>query len=291
MFEYERAFARNLGWVTAAEQLRLRRAKVAIAGLGGVGGHHLLTLARLGVGAFALADFDVFDVPNFNRQAGASVSTLGQTKLSVMESMALDVQPELRISRFEQGVTEGDVDRFLDGVDVYVDGLDFFAFDIRRQIFAACADKGIPAVTAAPLGMGVAFLAFVPGGMTFDQYFRMEGQTPFEQGLRFLLGLAPARLHMQYLVDPAQVRLDLRQGPSTAMACMLCAGVAGTQVLKLLLGRAGVPRAPRGLHFDAYRGRLARTWLPGGNHHPLQRLRLAVARRMLARRGAFGASV
>jgi hypothetical protein len=74
-FRYEEAFARNLGWVTEAEQAALRGKRIAIAGAGGVGGVHLLTLARLGVGAFTIADMDRFDLVNFNRQAGAMMST------------------------------------------------------------------------------------------------------------------------------------------------------------------------------------------------------------------------
>ena len=65
------------------------------------------------------------------------------------------------------------------------------------------------------------------------------------------------------------------------MACDLCAGFAGTFALKILLDRGRVPIAPRGIHFDAYRNRLRTTWRPGGNNHPLQRLGLAVARRMV----------
>ena len=69
-FSYDQAFARNIGWVTCAEQEALRGKRVAIAGLGGVGGSHLLTLACLGIGAFHVSDFETFDLPNFNRQAG-----------------------------------------------------------------------------------------------------------------------------------------------------------------------------------------------------------------------------
>ena len=65
------AFSRNIGWVTEAEQTSLRQARVAIAGLGGVGGAHLLTLARLGVGRFNISDFDRFEQHNYNRQVGA----------------------------------------------------------------------------------------------------------------------------------------------------------------------------------------------------------------------------
>lgn len=279
LFDYGEAFSRNLGWVTEAEQTLLQSKRVAIAGLGGVGGSHLLTLTRLGVGAFTLADFDRFDVANFNRQAGAMLSSLGQPKLDVMQNMALDINPQLDIRRFPQGINDTSLDDFLTGVDLYVDSLDFFAFDIRRAIFAACQRKGIPAITAAPLGMGTAFLAFMPGSMSFDDYFQMAGQSDQEQGLRFLLGLAPSMLHMGYLADYSRVRLDRKQGPSTVMACQLCAGVAATEALKILLNRGKVVAAPKGIHYDAYRQKLRHTWLPGGNRHPLQRVKLAIVRR------------
>lgn len=285
-FDYDQAFSRNLGWFTEAEQAQLRGKKAAIAGMGGVGGAHLLTLARLGIGAFHIADFDQFDLPNMNRQAGAMLSTLGQDKTQVMQAMAKDINPELRIEVFPQGVGTGNMDSFLDGVDIYIDSLDFFAFDARRAVFAACYRKGIPAVTAAPLGMGTAVLAFMPGKMSFDAYFQMQGQSEFEQGLRFLLGLAPGRLHMPYLVDPSRVRLDLKKGPSTAMACQLCAGVAATEAVKILLGRGKVVCAPHGMHYDAYRQELKKTWLPGGNRNPLQKIKLAIARRMLGQKFA-----
>lgn len=284
MFDYDAAFSRNLGWVTEAEQQLLRSKCIAIAGLGGVGGSHLLTLARLGVGAFKLADFDTFDVPNFNRQAGAMVSTLGQPKVEVLQRMALDINPELKITPYPTGVDDNNLDDFLQGVDLYVDSLDFFAFDARKKMFAACAAKGIPAITAAPLGMGTAMLIFMPGQMTFEEYFRLEGHDEFEQGIRFLLGLAPARLHMSYLVDSTRIDLANRKGPSTGMACQLCAGVTATNALKILLDRGPVVAAPRGLHFDAYRNKYQKTFLPFGNAGLLQRLKIRLAGIMLKKK-------
>ena len=280
-FIYDEAFSRNIGWLTRQEQDRLRHKRVAIAGLGGVGGVHLLTLCRLGIGKFHLADFDAFALANFNRQAGATVSTLGQNKLDVMIRQALDINPEIEIKGFANGVTADNLDVFLDGVDLYIDGLDFFAFEARQRVFAACAAKGIPAVTAAPLGMGAAVLNFLPGGMSFDDYFRLNEGAEAEKPLRFLMGLAPARLQMGYLADPSTVDLTNRKGPSTIMACQLCAGVAATEALKILLGRGSVRVAPRGYHFDAYRNKLALTWRPGGNRNPLQRLFIALAKRKL----------
>lgn len=285
-FSYDEAFSRNLGWVTEAEQQRLKRSRVCIAGLGGVGGVYLLTLARLGIGAFSVADFDQFSLANFNRQAGATMSSLDRPKLDVMIALARDINPELDIRAFPQGVTADNLDAFLEGGSVYLDGLDFFALSIREQVFGRCRALGIPATTVAPLGLGAALLNFVPGGMSFDDYFGFSGQSDEQKAMRFLVGLSPAMLQMGYLADPSRVNLAERRGPSTIVAVQLCSGIAAAQVLKLVLGRGDVVAAPWGLHFDAYRNRLKRTWRPGGHRNPLQRALLAVARRRLAQRSA-----
>jgi hypothetical protein len=66
------------------------------------------------------------------------------------------------------------------------------------------------------------------------------------------------------------------------MACELCAGIAATEALKILLGRGKVLAAPWGMQFDAYRNKLARTWRPGGNRNPLHRLMIAIGLRQIA---------
>ena len=287
-FDYGVAFSRNIGWVTQAEQEKLRGARVAIAGLGGVGGAHLLTLARLGVGRFNVADFDEFGVHNFNRQSGAFMSTVGQAKSGVMVRLARDINPEVQINAFPEGVTPQNVGDFLEGVDAYVDGIDFFAMDARRLLFEECRRRGIPAVTAAPLGMGVSLLYFAPGAMSFEQYFRLDGHDRQEQFARFIAGLSPAMLQRHYLADESAVNFAEQRGPSTVMACDLCAGVTGTAILKLLLRRGGVRPAPWAMQFDAYSQRLRFTWRPFGNANPLQRLLLTFIRPMLGPRSVGG---
>jgi molybdopterin/thiamine biosynthesis adenylyltransferase len=290
-FDYHTAFSRNIGWVTPAEQERLRQSRVAIAGMGGVGGSHLLTLTRLGVGRFHLADFDTFAIENFNRQAGANMHTVDRPKLDTLCEMALTINPELEIQRFPEGVKPDQAATFLEGCDLYLDGLDFFALQARRAVFAACERLRLPAVTAAPLGMGSALLNFLPGKMGFEDYFQLQGASEYQQYLRFLVGLAPARAHARYLVMPERIDLIAKRGPSTPMGCELCAGFAATQVLKLLLGRGRVLPAPWGLQFDAYENRLHRTWRPGGNRHPLQRLAINLGERALTQQlAASGAA-
>jgi molybdopterin/thiamine biosynthesis adenylyltransferase len=282
-FDYETAFARNLGWLTPGEQQTLRGKCVAIAGLGGVGGLHLLTLVRLGVGRFRLAEFDTFELVNFNRQIGATLSALGKPKLDVMMAMARDINPDVDIVTYPEGVDANNVSAFVDGADLFIDGLDFFAFAAREAVFAACAKHRIPATTVAPIGMGAALLNFMPGKMGFERYFGFARGAADDKPLKFLIGLAPAMLHRRYLVDPSFVDLAAGRGPSTVMACQICAGIAGTEALKILLGRGNVAAAPRGIHFDAYRNKLVSTWRPGGYRHPLQRTLFALAKRQFTR--------
>lgn len=282
-FDYQEAFSRNLGWLTPQEQAVLRNKRVAIAGMGGAGGVHLLALTRLGVGKFHVADLDQFNLVNFNRQAGATMTSLGLDKVDVMAEQARDINPELDIRTFPEGVQPHNVDAFLDGVDLYVDGLDYFVFSARRLVYDACRARGIPITFAVPLGMGAALLNFLPGGPGFEEYFRLEDGPEEEWPIRFLVGIAPALLHRGYLVYPEIVDFQTQRVPSTGLACHLCAGMAGTEAMKLLLGRGKVAAVPRTLQFDAYTGKLKQTWRPGGNRHPLQRLSMVYVKRRLQR--------
>lgn len=282
LFNYFSAFSRNLGWVSEKEQLTLKNKRIAIAGMGGVGGAHLLTLTRLGIENFSIADMDTFELANFNRQAGAKMSTIDHPKIDIMAKMATDINPELSLNTFNEGINTNNIDSFLEGVDLYVDGLDFFAVKIRREVFSACAEKNIPSITVAPLGMGAALLSFTPDSMSFEEYFQLEGHPENEQLLRFLVGLSPAMLQMGYLIDNSKVDFKAHKGPSTPMACNLCAGIAATTALKILLKRGDVVKAPYGLHFDAYKNKLKKTWRPGGNRNLLQKLVLAIARKRIS---------
>ena len=175
---------------------------------------------------------------------------------------------------------------FLDGVDLYIDSLDFFALAARKIVFQKCYDKNIPVVTAAPLGMGCALLCFMPGKMSFEEYFRFNDKdNEHDQLIQFLIGLSPAMLQRPYLVDNSRVSFKQKKGPSTVMAVNLCAGMAETYALKILLGRGDIIHAPYGMHFDAYRNKLAKTWRPLGNRGLLPRIMFSIAKKVVADEG------
>lgn len=279
-FDYEEAFSRNLGWVTPQEQERLRRARVAVAGMGGVGGVHVQGLARLGIGALNLTDFDSFELANFNRQAGAGTSTIGRPKVEVMREFALDVNPEADVKVFPAGLDESNLADYLEGVDLLIDGIDFFANDIRPSLYRAARERHIPVVCAAPLGAGASLICFRPTDMSFDDYFGFEGCDDVTMAVRFLVGMSPRLPQRHYLAYPEIVDFLKRRVPSLGMACQFAAGMAVTNAMKLLLNRGGVKGAPHSYQFDAYLGRHYHCWRPGGFRHPMQRLaeRIVVSR-------------
>lgn len=272
-WSYNEAFSRHRGLLSAAEQERLRRSCVAIAGLGGVGGIHLATLARLGIGSFHIADPDAFELANFNRQHGADVGTIGQSKATVIANQARRINPDVALTVWAEHILPSNVGDFLDGVDVLVDGIDFFALETRRLLFREARRRRIWAVTAAPLGFSTSWLVFDPRGMSFDDYFDLQnGQSRLQQLVAFAVGLAPQATHRSYL-DLTHVDLQAGRGPSACLACQLCAGVTAAEVVKILLGRGPLRAAPWYSQFDAYRQQFRSGYLRSGNRHPWQRLK------------------
>lgn len=278
-FSYEEAFAANRGLLTPDEQQRLRQATVAIPGMGGVGGAHLLALTRLGFERFAIADHDTFELRNFNRQPGATLQTLGQPKTTVMADMARAINPAASIRSFPEGIHANNIDEFLTGCDVVVDGLDFFCMEARRLLFQRAHARRVPAVTCGPMGFSAALLVFMPNGPSFDQFMAIDdSMSAFEQLVRFAVGLAPAALHLPYL-DPTSVNLKEHRGPSSSIAINVCAGVVAAEVMNMILKRRAPLGVPRYAQFDPYRLRYRTGTLWGGNRHPWQQLKLWYIRR------------
>lgn len=280
MFDYDTAFSRNIGWITTAENETIKNAKIAIGGLGGAGGEHALTLARMGFQNFHLSDFDEFEIHNFNRQAGAFTSTLDKPKCNVMANMIRDINPDAVVKEFPTGITKDNVDEFFEGVDVYVDGIDFFALKARKMVYQKAQDKGIPNLLAAPIGMGVAMAIFTKDSMPFDDFYQFStSATDEESYIKLLIGLAPALLHNKYLVDSSTANFKERRGPSTPMAIKLCSGLLVSNVVKLILNRGDVVIAPRVTQFDAYRNKFVIPHLRWGNKGPIQRIKFNLVKK------------
>nr|AAM97302.2 ThiF/MoeB/HesA family E1-like protein [uncultured bacterium CSLC2] len=278
-WSYREAFVRNRGLIPDGHQDILREAHIAIAGLGGVGGVYATTLARLGIGNFSIADSDVFELVNMNRQAGATTKTLGQEKAKIIENMILDINPSARVTRFP-AITSDNVGAFLEGVDVLIDGIDFFSIEARRLLFKEARARRIPTITCAPIGFGASLLTFAPETMSFDTYFRIDdSMSRHEQLLSFALGLSPLLIHRSYF-KPKSFDLHGEVAPSSVIATMACANLVTTQVYKIL-NSLEYDTAPLSAQFDPYVQQFQRFTLWGGNRNPLQLLKKWYFKRIL----------
>jgi len=272
-FPYAEAFSRNIGIVSEQEQARLRHSRVAIAGLGGVGGQYALSLARAGVASFSLCDGDDFEIVNSNRQAGCLCSTHGKNKAEAIARQILDINPDADIRTLPDYLTPDNIAEFLAGAALVLNAIDIFSVPAHRLLYAHARARGLPVLFAAPLGLTAAMLCFDPSGMPADAYFDWHnGQPDLDQTINLLLGTAPGLLHMSH-IDMRSVDLGRRLGPSNISACLLCAGLIVTESMRRLLHWPGGKSAPHFMQVDALGARLKHGCLPGGNRGLLQRFK------------------
>ena len=121
----KQAFSRTAALLGAQAMEKLQNARVAVFGLGGVGGYCLEALARSGVGAFDLIDADTIDVTNINRQILALSDNVGRYKTEVARERVLDINPSAEVRTFNLFYDENTCSKFdFSDYDYIVDAID-----------------------------------------------------------------------------------------------------------------------------------------------------------------------
>ncbi len=129
-FDYGDFTTRNIGFITEEEQQRLRGARVFVAGVGGMGGAAVACLVRCGVGHVEIADMDVFEVSNLNRQIFANLDTVGVEKTAATKSAIERINPTCEVIVHHGHTWPGQLEEILGRVDVVINGCD----DVRATI-------------------------------------------------------------------------------------------------------------------------------------------------------------
>ncbi len=146
----EPRYARNMPALTEEECRLLRTKKVAVIGCGGLGGHIIELLARIGVGFIRAVDADVFEATNLNRQLLSEVSLLGTSKAQAAAERVHRINPDVRVEAMQVYLDASNVHMLIDGCDAVLDGLDNIAS--RKILARACAEAGIPYIYGAISG-------------------------------------------------------------------------------------------------------------------------------------------
>ena len=129
-------FSRLLAIYDFSQMEKLKDAKVAVVGLGGVGSYCSLALARSCVGTLKIVDFDTVDVSNINRQLFANDKTVGKFKADVAENMIFDVNPDIKVVKVKESLTSENASKILSDVDYIVDAIDDVPGKIEIAKFA-----------------------------------------------------------------------------------------------------------------------------------------------------------
>ena len=130
---------------------KLKNSRVAVFGVGGVGGFVCEALARAGVGALDIYDADTVSLSNINRQIIALHSTVGMAKVDVMKARIADINPDCRVTAHNVFYLPENAELYpLDGCDYIADAVDTVAAKVE---LAVRADKlGIPIISAMGAG-------------------------------------------------------------------------------------------------------------------------------------------
>lgn len=278
--DYTKRFSRNIGILSQVEQDQIKQMTVSVAGVGGIGGHVLSNLARMGFQNFLIADLDKFDYSNTNRQIGATDQTIGQEKVQVLKKLLTDINPHASVKVFPAGIQETNVDEFVSASDVVVDSLDFFVITPRKLIYKACQKFRKSVFLSAPLGFSATLQVFTPKSMTPDTYFGWnDKQTKFEQLILFSLGIAPKGLHTKYLKFDREFLMRNKTGPSISTACTIGGALVANEVLYYVLNKRAPFQAPCYTQFDPFAGKYVRKKLRFGAKGLIQQLKFYFAKK------------
>jgi molybdopterin/thiamine biosynthesis adenylyltransferase len=151
-----------------AGQEEIRKLKIGVAGLGGMGSNIAETLVRMGVGHLRITDPDTVDVSNIQRQVIANRESVGQSKAKVLRNELLKIADDFELVTYLTGITEDTVEEFVEGCDIIVDEIDVYPLNAHIMLHKAARKRNIPVYSAYILGMGIRFYKFVGNDFTFE---------------------------------------------------------------------------------------------------------------------------
>jgi molybdopterin/thiamine biosynthesis adenylyltransferase len=260
---YKCMIDRNIGMISDDEQERIANTVIAQAGVGG-NADVVITLAQMGFQHFKLADPDVYELSNLNRQLGARESTLSRNKAEVVAEDILEINPDARIDAYPMGITWDNVEEFVDGADFIIDGLDLSVMHLRKQMFDLARERHLPVITCPVIAWGAGIAIFDPErSPSFGEFFGKipEDQTS-DEWRNFISNYA---LHfLSSRPTGVDVSLGMKRAlsgtpPAVAAPCRLNAALVPTAIIGYMFDKGNLPIVPTTLYVDLLGGKVSST--------------------------------
>lgn len=252
-YDYSIVTSRNLGVFTPSQQEIIRNTKIALAGTGG-NADILFTLVQLGFRDFRIADPEIFEASNLNRQLGAYVDNLGFNKAHAVAIELRRIAPDAQIEVLTQGVTLENASSFVEGFDIVIDGIDIEVMHERQALFDKARTRGIPVFTSPAIAFGAGLGIFDPvHSPSFEDFF---GPVPekcskewdeyiLNYGLSFIAS-RPHGIDMQL----SKERRRLGKSPAISIGCRVRASIMTTAIIGWLFYSDEIPVVPITLYLD-----------------------------------------
>lgn len=246
---YRERFLRCIGIMDEKNLKEIRSTSIAIGGLG-LGGSIFLNLVRMGFEKFHISDPDVYERTNINRQRMAKESTIGVRKDEALLREALDINPQINVRTFPEGLNKTNVKDFLEGIDWVVDVVDVFALNEKLALNEEAARRGLPLVSCGSLGFSGAVVVFDKDTPTFAELTGLEPSLPYEINIkRFVQFICPEIPdYMRAQMDKAMSRSS--HIPFVVPGVEIAAACAVTEITKEILNIGEKVRAPLGIFIN-----------------------------------------
>jgi len=181
-------FLRNARSLSTKDQAQLLDCRIAVVGLGGLGGVVVEILARIGIGAMTLIDGDRFEESNLNRQLLSTVDTLGAAKADSAADRVRSINPAVALTVCSEFFDDAGADALLRDADLVVDCLD--SIPARFELEAAAGRARLPLVSAAVAGAAGHVTTIFPGDPGLSLIYG-EAEASVQKGSEAELGCLP----------------------------------------------------------------------------------------------------
>lgn len=243
-------FSRNLGVLDSAQQDRLHRSRVLVVGCGGVGGTVAAALARSGVGAFTLVDFDDFEPTNINRQIACDTATLGRNKAEVLAEHLTSINPDIEVEAIPRIVDLADLDPLIEPADLVFPAADDYAYSL--MVFRRTRALNKPALMVVPAGLWATVALISPHGPSPEHLHGVPHLAGYDE-LAELFRTWDSKIaksyyvtlggwHRDYFVDHVADQVPIAQ---LCPSVWLASSLGALEVVKHLTGHSRATFAPR----------------------------------------------
>ena len=258
---------RNLAWMGNSEeeqranQERLRDATIGIAGTGGIGGAAAMRLVRMGARHIKIADPEDFELSNVQRQAGASVDTIGRNKAEVVGEQAFALTRDCEIEVFPQGINDDTAEEFVAGCDIVTEQIEIYEWDAKYALHSAFRNSDTKCrsmYSVATCGHGALVYKYTRDSASIEELYDIpKGTRTAPDSARMLAAQLPWRILPPFPSIETLIKwgIDEQIAPIFGPAPATCEGILVECICRELMDLPGFvefPPRPGYAWFDAY---------------------------------------